>query len=378
MQFAHLSDSHLGYRQYGLVKREDDFIQVFQDAIDEVVSERPDFAVHSGDLFEYSRPPVKAILAAQTGFEKLREAGIPVYCVPGNHDIVMRRNSIPPQVLFKEVGVRVLSPQHPFHIHDGVFIGGAPYASKYHRKYQLERLEQLKRDSEGHKKKVLVLHQGLNKYIPVDYELELEDLPVGFDYYAMGHIHDRIVDEYGGGVLAYAGSSEMWRFNELPDYLKNGKGFYLVDISGDMAEVEKIDLRLPRELIKKSIQIQELDESLTELSSHIGGLGKPPLVMVMVKGGNLNRGEVYDRVNGSLKDVCLSLRTQYKPSEMATEATNREDGALTIEGLVREKLEVFKSDEVTELGVGLMKELSDGDIQVANGMVSDFYDGVKG
>ena len=53
MQFIHMADTHLGYRQYGLSERENDFFEVFDQAIEEVVHERPEFVIHSGDLFEY-------------------------------------------------------------------------------------------------------------------------------------------------------------------------------------------------------------------------------------------------------------------------------------------------------------------------------------
>ena len=34
MRFAHLSDSHLGYRQYGIDEREQDFYDVFEKALE--------------------------------------------------------------------------------------------------------------------------------------------------------------------------------------------------------------------------------------------------------------------------------------------------------------------------------------------------------
>ena len=37
MQFVHMADTHLGYRQYGLSERETDFLDVFDRAIEEVV-----------------------------------------------------------------------------------------------------------------------------------------------------------------------------------------------------------------------------------------------------------------------------------------------------------------------------------------------------
>ena len=98
MQFIHMADTHLGYSQYGLSERENDFFEVFNQAIDEVVNERPDFVIHSGDLFEYSRPPTRALLTAQNGILRLKNGKIPLYAIAGNHDIVMRKNALPPQI----------------------------------------------------------------------------------------------------------------------------------------------------------------------------------------------------------------------------------------------------------------------------------------
>lgn len=52
MKFAHLSDTHLGYRQYGLIEREDDFYNVFNEIVDKIIDERVDFVIHSGDLLK--------------------------------------------------------------------------------------------------------------------------------------------------------------------------------------------------------------------------------------------------------------------------------------------------------------------------------------
>ena len=62
------------------------------------------------------------------------------------------------------------------------------------------------------------------------------------------------------GKLAYPGSTEVWRSNELEGYKKNGKGFYLVDVGGDQPEIENINLKLPREFIKESIKYSELQD----------------------------------------------------------------------------------------------------------------------
>jgi len=373
--FVHISDTHLGYKQYGLIERENDFFEIFEQAISKIIELDPEFVIHSGDLFEFSRPPTKALLTAQAGFTKLADHGIQVYAAPGNHDIVMRKNAIPPHVLFKESGVKVISPNTPFYEHDGILIGGSPYVSKYHIHQLLETLERLEKEAQDYTKKILVLHQGIDKYIPVDFELAINDLPDCFDYYAMGHIHDRIIDTHGDGILSYAGSTEMWRFNELKDYLANGKGFNLVSMS-DKAKVEQVNLKISRELLQETIKIGQLDENLESLKGSIKQLPKPPLASVTVKGGNRDRAEVYEVLNEALSGICLSLRTNYKPTKLSLDNTINRDETLTIENLVREELGVFGDEKVQELGVDLLKELSEGDIQVAAAMVSQFHEGV--
>ena len=37
MKFAHLADTHLGYRQFGLLEREKDFYEVFDKIIDKII-----------------------------------------------------------------------------------------------------------------------------------------------------------------------------------------------------------------------------------------------------------------------------------------------------------------------------------------------------
>ena len=135
-------------------------------------------------------------------------------------------------------------------------------------------------------------------------------MPKSFNYCAFGHIHERIVDDFGEGKLAYPGSTEIWRSNELEGYKKNGKGFYLVDIGGDQPEIEKINLKLPREFIKESIKYIELQEEINRINNHIETLDKKPILNLTVHGGNFSRSEVYEKLNKAFSDKCLSSKAQ--------------------------------------------------------------------
>jgi exonuclease SbcD len=376
MQFAHLADTHLGYRQYGLFDRENDFFQVFDDAIDEIIRERPDFAIHSGDLFEYSRPPTKALLTAQKGIFRLKDENIPIYAIAGNHDVVMRKNALPPQILYKDFGLKLISPKEPFYIEKDVFIGGAPYASKYHSKQLIERLQSIEKSSAEYKKSILVLHQGIDRYIPYEYEIKIGDVPQSFNYCAFGHIHERVVDDFGEGKLAYPGSTEIWRSNEVEGYKKNGKGFYLVDISGDMPEIEKINLKLPREFIKETILFNKLQEELPRIKKFILTLQEKPIIMVTVEGGNFSRSEVYETLNNSFSNTCLAVRSNYRPTTVDDDNTLFKDlgAALDIKKMIEHNLKDFNNEKINALATGLLKELSDGDFKMAEIMVQNFYE----
>ena len=115
------------------------------------------------------------------------------------------------------------------------------------------------------------------------------------------------MDDFGEGKLAYPGSTEIWRSNEFEGYKKNGKGFYLVDIGGDIPEIEKIDLKLPREFIKENIEYIQLQEEISRINNYIKNLSKKPILNLTVHGGNFSRSEVYEILNQAFSSTCLSL-----------------------------------------------------------------------
>gem|GEM_PF-6573517 len=51
-----------------------DFYNNFLKVIDEVLIKKPDFVIHSGDLFNSSKPSNKAVSIAISGFLRLEKA----------------------------------------------------------------------------------------------------------------------------------------------------------------------------------------------------------------------------------------------------------------------------------------------------------------
>ncbi|WP_230396398.1 metallophosphoesterase family protein [Streptomyces blattellae] len=80
----HTSDWHLG-RQIGRYRRDTEVDAVLDEIIDIAADFAPDLIVHSGDLFDSSRPSLDDLRRAAQALRRLGEIA-PVVVVAGNHD----------------------------------------------------------------------------------------------------------------------------------------------------------------------------------------------------------------------------------------------------------------------------------------------------
>ena len=373
MKFAHLADSHLGYRQYGLLERELDFYDVFDKCVDKIIEEECDFVIHSGDLFEFSKPSPNALLRFQKAFLRLKDANIPVYAIAGNHDSVRRKGSIPPQVLFKDLGLHLLSPKHPIDNYNGVLICGVPYTPKSNKSTLLEMYKRFSEEADKSLVSILVAHQGIDKYLPFDYELEIGDLPDNFDYYAMGHVHTYINDAYGKGRLVYPGSSEIWKVNEIGDYQKKGKGFAIVEIGVGEPEVRRVTVDLPRKFINEYIKYEDLDNKISLIKRVIMKLENKPILNITVGGGDFSSSEVNERIMNQLADYSLRIRLHFDQNKNKEEELIVSDSIGARQSLAEVLKGKYNNEDITNLGLDLFDTLSKGDIETADLISNEFY-----
>jgi len=377
MRFAHFSDSHLGFRQYGIYERELDFYRAFERAVAGIARERPDFVLHSGDLFDSPKPPPRALWVAQRAFSKLRERGIPVYAITGNHDMLFRRGAMPPQVLYKSLGVNLLTEDEPFVVHKGVFIGGVPYHSKNYVSALRESLGVLSKKAGKYGKAVIMLHQGIDRYLPKGYEIELNEIPKNFTYYAMGHIHSRIKERFGKGMLLYPGSTELWSASEYDDYRRNGKGFTLVDIGGDEPAVQNVNIQLEREIMHENITALRLDRQIAQLADRLSRLAKRPLLYLDVKEAGFGRSSLHDVLTGKLAGLVLSLRVSYVMDKDKAEKVTlaRSFGMPQVQEILQD---VIHDKNKAKLAGMLFESLAAGNDEQAAKEAENFYKNTKG
>ncbi|MCI6929716.1 MAG: DNA repair exonuclease [Methanobrevibacter boviskoreani] len=372
MKFAHLSDTHLGYRQYGKVERERDFAAAFQNIIDKIIDLDVDFVIHSGDLFETPRPTTDALLVVQRAIKELNKAEIPIYAIAGNHDLSRRSNPIPPQVLFKNSGLNLISPIKPYYKIEDLFIGGVPYMPQSRNDILKEKMTKLSHKASSYKNKILILHQGIDKYIPQS-ELAIGDLPTNFSYYALGHLHNYINDSYGEGRLVYPGSTEIWKSNELADYKKNGKGFVLVDMEDGEVNTERISIDLPREFINENIQYETLNNNILKIKNYIKSLKLPPVVNLTITGSDFSGAEVYDYLNRELSDLTLLFRPTFNLMEKdVVDIGPVDDGPIDINKIISKKLE-DEGEDIVNFAISLFDELSKDNLEEAEDTIETFY-----
>jgi exonuclease SbcD len=86
IRLLHLSDTHLGARQYGSDVRQDDMQAAFERAIEIAIDRDVDGVVHTGDLFDSRTPSLPVIQQAIKTLRRLADAEIPFYGIVGNHD----------------------------------------------------------------------------------------------------------------------------------------------------------------------------------------------------------------------------------------------------------------------------------------------------
>lgn len=86
-RFLHLADVHLGFDRYDSKERTRDFFYAFNDALEKyAIGAEVDFVVIAGDLFEHRNIQPATLNQAQTCLQMLKQAGIPVLAIEGNHD----------------------------------------------------------------------------------------------------------------------------------------------------------------------------------------------------------------------------------------------------------------------------------------------------
>jgi DNA repair exonuclease SbcCD nuclease subunit len=344
MKFLHLSDTHLGYKQYGINDREQDFWDVFEEAINIAIENNVDFILHSGDFFHTSRPSNETLLKAINVIKKLNELNIPFFCISGNHDRGSNLRDKSPLAILETLGLNLLD-EKKYISFEGIGITGVKYLSKSAlRKYSfkdiLEKLAEVVREDF----KILLLHQEFSPYFQ-DTNLDIyNDIPDSFNYVGIGHYH--IFTEpikRDNSTILHIGSTEFTAYNPREEEVF--KRVALVKINNDKSvTTDFIRLNKVRPFIFQEIDENNLDHTIENLINKLNNLNSSKKPVLILKGILKKRtvseilSYIKDKVN---ENEFLTIRANFS----FVVDTNKEDTKF----IKKDKREDFIRDKLREL-----------------------------
>jgi DNA repair exonuclease SbcCD nuclease subunit len=365
----HVSDTHLGKRQYNLEVRENDTYDIFHQIIEIAIKEHVNAIIHTGDFFDVSNPSNKAEIEAVRGLRELKEHKIKFIAIPGDHDSPKRSREIYPLLLLKEIELIELltDPLNPYKIFaegQEIKFYGVKHIPTAFSDIIRQKLRAIK--VEG-KRNILMLHQGYKEVLPYEgaWQLSLGELPRGFIYYALGHIHTRYemrLDD--GSIIAIAGSPDIFREEEIEGYKKFGKGVYIIDISKDQPILFKINLDIRKQDLEK-INTKDIDKQINSIKNKYKNEKKKPIIHIILEGEAINKS-LLDQKLRQLSEFVEHYRiykdfTVYKENNVNIDIYNN----ITIDQLILNYLkQVEKFDEKdSKLILELIKTTNDQEIR---------------
>lgn len=249
--FVHVADLHLGYAQYNLEARREDFDRAFQELVNKALELKPDFVIIAGDVFQQARPLNSTLENVIQNLRKLRDANIPVLAVDGSHDAAP--NVVTGTILnpLDSAGLIYYLPRHEGACwkDDNCYVYGIPnFRTKRRTEEMLPAfLEKNPPILDSSKFNIFVFHMALDmpEFKPPQMEAEAtpEMIPDGFNYYAGGHVHQPFNMKFKSGILVYSGCTETVNYEDA----NVEKGFFHVRVDEkSVPSLRRVKLESPR------------------------------------------------------------------------------------------------------------------------------------
>lgn len=327
MKFIHIGDTHIG-NVYKSDQRNEDIKNVFKQVIDAAIENSVDFIVHAGDLFNEGDPSLEALLFVTDQLNRLKQASIRMFIVPGSHDVGIGEEASIVE-LFDRNGLltNLNSKRYVLNNEIAFALAGETYRNAFICGVQGKRSnvenEIFKRLTISINKnawiKIFIFHHTISALGEQFKDLDTESLPKGFDYYAAGHWHghkDNI--KYDGGIVQYPGSTEYCDEKEIVD--NKNRGYYIIDY--DENGIKSVSYTILKTREKELIEVfadkkdaKEISEVILSKIKHNNGnllvikihgkmLGKRgELNLAEIKTAALDKGYSYVSINtGKLAD----------------------------------------------------------------------------
>lgn len=333
MRIIHFSDTHLGFNdleivnESGINQREADFYDSFTQVIDAILETKPDYVIHTGDLFHRPHPSNRAISFCLTQLKRLSVAQIDTIIIAGNHSTPRTRSASP--IL---AALRTLDHVYPVFeeayekvIFDNIIFHCIPHIND--EESNLAAIEQCEVSMDENKHNIMMLHCSVGTQFMMEeygervYPREKETLFERMDYVALGHWH-------GFGKVGkhpnvyYAGSTERTSSADA----RNDKGYALITLDEDLeVAFHPITLRPSHRLRIDAQTSEDIFDELRSLSSSLDVEG----ALLSITLDNLSATQSIDISNRDIEacfpdalNVQIQRRFRRSESSAATENVN--------------------------------------------------------
>lgn len=320
-RFLHAADIHLDSPLHGLARYDgipaEDIRSATRAAFDNMIhyacTEAVDFVLIAGDLFDGDWKDMSTGLYFARAMGKLAAADIPVFLLAGNHDaasVLTRQLPWPNNVrqfktrrpethVIERLGVAIHGQSFANAAVTDNLAAGYPAAAAHH--FNIGMLHT-----------AMAGHEGHQPYAPC----EIGDLLAkGYDYWALGHVHDHQVVHQSPHIV-YSGNLQGRHIREA-----GAKGAVLVEVEDNtVARLRHVPLDVVRwtrvSVNCGAIETQgaldaAIGAALTRHHSDISD-GRPVVARVVIEGATPLTGTLHDR-SAVLRDEVRALAGAIAP-----------------------------------------------------------------
>ena len=352
MTILHFSDTHLGYNDLDILdknninQREADFYDAFSQVVEQIKEIKPDYIIHTGDLFHRSSPSNRAITYALEKFNEIDSLNIPFILIAGNHSTPRTNLSSPILKIFenfKNIYVSYSQKYKKIEFNNIIF-HTLPHMND--DTTALSQIELCEENIDVTKKNIMMLHCSVGAWYLMQefgewvYPTNKEYIFSKMDYVALGHWH-------GFGSVGkhenvyYSGSTERTSLNDK----RNEKGFILLDIKDDLLNTLNIEYKQIsiRPIVQKQINCEDYESSILNIDT-----SNTKDAIVEVKLTNLLALQSIDISNKEIKELfpdamSISIKREFKKT--ANNSSVEDIEALSLEDFFLEHIKEDVKDE---------------------------------
>ena len=341
MKIIHFSDTHLGYsdlevlNEENINQREADFYDAFSQVVKQIKKIKPDYIIHTGDLFHRSSPSNRAITFALEQFKTINALNIPFILIAGNHSTPRTNLSSPILKIFENfenIHVSYNQEYKKVEFKDAVF-HTLPHMND--ETTALSQIELCEAGIDKNKKNIMMMHcsvgatylmQEFGEWVfPADREYIFEKM----DYVALGHWHG--FGQVGKHAnVYYSGSTERTSLGDK----RNSKGFVEINLDDNSkttslfgsTDIQFKEIRI-RPIIQKELDCEDYENALIDASDTEDAIVEVKLI-------NLTTLQSIDIQNSDIKKMfpdamSVNVKREFKHGTSNTDLSDIE--ALSLE-----------------------------------------------